>query len=531
MSSYDVVIVGAGHNGLVCGSYLAKAGLKVCVLERRSVIGGAATTEEVWPGFRVNTAAHMLGLLQPKVILDLELHKFGYDVIATPPLVHLIEDIGPVVIWKETDRLCAEIAKFSRADAQAYPRFNDHLRQLGPLFRQLLWEIPFDPSSFSPRNLKDMVLFGWRNQGMVSRFHDVADLMTMSAFDYLDRWFTSDAMKVILGYYPAAGSGLSVSMHTPGTAYFLLRGHLRDNMTAAGGTGLVRGGMGALSQAIAASGARFGLETRVDAEVARIVVRDGRAVGVVLKNGDEIRARTVIANASARHAFLDLIEPSALPDEFLRDIRQFKGQSTSFKVHLAVDDLPRYPGLDRAGANGYPVQVCVAPSVRYMDEAYGDLQQGRLSRRPFLTVQAPTIADPGLAPEGSHILSIYGGHVPSGPGADHGEATKDAVFHAAMDAIADFAPALSRSVLHKQVMLPSDYEQVFGLPGGNPHHADLNLHQLFFRRPARHFADYTSPVDGVFLCGASSHPGGGVTGVPGHNAARVVLKSLGRRMR
>jgi len=529
MNSYDAIIIGAGHNGLVCGAYLAKAGLKVCVLERRHLIGGAAVTEEIWPGYRVSTAAHMMGLLQPKVILDLELQKFGYEIIPTPPIVHQIENAGPIVVWREPEKLSAEFARFSRKDAAAYPAFAAHLAKLGPVFRQLIWEIPFDPSSLSPRNLKDMASFAWRNRGMAGAFYDVADIMTMSAYDYLSRWFESDAVKMILGYYPVGGAGQSVSFHTPGTAYFLMRNHMRDNRTAAGGTGLVRGGMGNISEAIAKSGARFGMETRVNAEVAHIVVRDGRAQGVVLANGDEIRAKTVISNASARHTFLHLVEQSQLPDEFLRDIRTFKGQSTAFKIHLAVDELPYYPGLGQTGlGNTYPVQVCIAPSIDYVEKAYLDMREGRVSRRPYLTIQAPTVVDPSLSPEGRHLLIIYGGHVPSGPGADHGEATRETVFNAMVEAIAQFAPNVSRQALHRQILLASDYEEIFGLPGGNPHHADLTLNQLFFRRPARKYANYTSPVRGLFLSSASTHPGGAVTGIPGHNAAKMVLKSAGR---
>ncbi|MBL8908404.1 MAG: NAD(P)/FAD-dependent oxidoreductase [Rhizobiales bacterium] len=527
MNSYEVVIIGAGHNGLVCGAYLAKAGLKVCVLERRSLIGGASVTEEIWPGYRVSTAAHMMGLLQPRVILDLELQKFGYEIIPTPPIVHHIDSAGPIPVWREPDKLAAEFARLSQRDAAAYPAFAAHLARLGPIFQKLLWEIPFDPSSLSPGNLMDVALFAWRNRGMVGAFYDVSDLITMSVYDYLSRWFESDAVKMILGYYPVGGSGQSVSFHTPGTAYFLLRNHLRDNTTAAGGTGLVRGGMGNICEAIAKSGARFGMEVRVDAEVSRILVKDGRAQGVVLVNGDEIRARTVISNASARHTFLSLVEEGTLPCEFLRDIRSFKGQSTAFKIHLAVDELPHYPDLGKAGlGNTYPVQICIAPSIAYVEKAYLDMREGRVSRRPYLTVQAPTVVDPSLAPKSRHILSIYGGHVPSGPGADHGAATRETVYNAAFDAIAQFAPNLPRHAVHRQILLASDYEEIFGLPGGNPHHADLTLNQVFFRRPARRYADYRSPIAGLFLSSASTHPGGAVTGVPGYNAARVVLKML-----
>lgn len=527
---YDVVIVGGGHNGLVCGAYLARAGLKVCVLERRPLVGGACATEEVWPGYKVSTAAHMLGLLQPRVILDLELPRFGYEVLATPPVVQPIESAGPIVLWRETDRLVAQFARFSQKDAAAYPAYAQHLASIGPVFRRLMWEIPFDPADTSLRNLRDMAMFAWRNRGMMGRFHDVADLLTMSAHDYLSRWFESDAVKAIMGYYPAGGSGQSVGFHTPGTAYFLLRGQLREDNPAAGGTGLVRGGMGQVAEALRRSGERYGMETRVGAEVASILVENGKAAGVALANGDEVRAGVVISNASARHTFLNLVDEKELPGDFLGRLRGFGGQATAFKVHLAVDELPRLAGIERSGfADGEPSQLTIAPNVAWLEQAFADLQAGVPSRNPYLTVQMPSVVDPTLAPKGLHLMSIYGGHIPSGPGADHGEDTKQAVLERAIRTIRQFAPSWSGSYLHRHVMLPRDYELQFGLPDGNPHHADLTLAQLFFRRPVPGFADHTTPVRDLFLCSASNHPGGGVTGVPGYNASRVVLRSLGKR--
>lgn len=526
---HDVVIVGAGHNGLVCGAYLAKAGLKVCVVERRALVGGACATEEVWPGYRVSTAAHMLGLLQPRVILDLELQKFGYEVLTTPPIVQPIEGAGPVVLWREVERLAQQLSRFSAKDAAAYPRYVEHLAAVGPIFRQLMWEVPFDPGLMSPRNLRDMAMFAWRNRGMVGRFDDVTDLLTMSAYDYLRRWFESDAALAILGYYPAGGSGQSVGFHTEGTAYFLLRGQLRDNNTPAGGTGLVRGGMGSVATAIARSGARFGMETRLSAEVESIIVRDGKAEGVVLAGGEEVRGALVVSNASARHTLLNLVTESALPPAFLARLRGFGGDATAFKVHLAVRELPRLEGIEASGFGpGEPSQVTIAPSVGWLEQAFADLQSGMPSRRPYLTVQTPSVVDPTLAPAGHHLMSIYGGHIPSGPGADHGEATKDAVTARVIDTIRQFAPSWSGEYIHRHVMLSADYEAQFGLPGGNPHHADLTLSQLFFRRPVPGFADHTTPIRDLYLCSASNHPGGGVTGVPGYNAARVVLKRLGK---
>ncbi len=527
---HDAVIVGAGHNGLVCGAYLAQAGLSVCVLERRALIGGACATEEVWPGYHVSTAAHMLGLLQPRVILDLELQKFGYEILTTPPIVQPIEGAGPVVLWRETERLARQFARFSAKDAAAYPLYVEHLASIGPVFRQLMLEIPFDPASRSLGNLREMAMFAWRNRGMVGRFHDVADLLTMSAHDYLSRWFESDAVKAILGYYPAGGSGQSVGFHTEGTAYFLLRGQLRDNATSAGGTGLVRGGMGTVAEAIRRSGARFGMETRTGAAVTRILVENGRAVGVMLANGGEIRARLVISNASAQHTFSNLVDERVVPQDFRSRLAGFGGQATAFKVHLAVTELPRLEGIEASGFGpGQPSQITIAPSVAWLEQAYADLQAGAPSHRPYLTVQIPSVVDQTLAPAGRHLMSIYGGHVPSGPGSDQGDAVKAAVTERVIETIKQFAPAWSGEYVHHHVMLPADYEAEFGLPGGNPHHADLRLSQLFFRRPAPGFADHRTPVRDLFLCSASNHPGGGVTGIPGYNAARVVLRSLARR--
>lgn len=527
MKSYDAIIIGGGHNGLVCGAYLAKTGYKTIVLERREILGGASVTEKLWPGYLVNTAAHMLGLMQPKVILDLELQKFGYKALPVPPGVHLIENAGPVVLWKEQDRLCVEFARFSAKDALAYPKYCEHLAKLGPLFQRLMWEIPVDPTRLHLRGLPTLLSFAWRNREILKHFHEVSDLLTMSAEDYLARWFESEEVKTILGYYPVGAAGQSVSTQTPGTAYFLLRSYLRDNNTAAGGTGLAEGGMGSIPAAIAASGARFGLETRTNCEVAQVLIEAGRAVGVVLGDGTIIRAKTVISNAASQHLFTDLISDKTVSQSFKREVSGIHGQSTAFKIHLAVNELPRFAGLQAAGyQKEYPVQVTLAPSLNYMERAYNDMRSGQISAKPFMTIQIPTLVDPSLAPAGEHLLSIYGGHIPSGPDNEHSPEMREHLFNIVMDTIALHAPGFSKHYLHRQIMLSSDYEEIFRLPGGSPHHGDLTLDQLFFRRPVRRYADYSTPVDSLFLCGASTHPGGGVSGVPGHNAAIVVAKAL-----
>lgn len=529
MQTYDVVIVGGGHNGLVCGAYLARAGYKVCVLERRETLGGASATEEVWPGYRVNTAAHMLGLLQPRIIRDLELQAFGYEVLKPPPTIHVVDGAGAVPVWGDRARMAAEIARFAPQDAGAFTAYSAHLAALGVHFRRLLWEIPFTPSDLSLRGLMRKAAFAVRNRGMIRHLQAVTDLMAMSAHDYLGRWFSSAEMMTIMGYYPAAGSGQSTTIYTPGTAFFLLRGNILEPDPTTGGTGLVRGGMGMVPQAIAASAARFGLETRTAATVERILVRNGKATGVALASGEELQARAVIANAAVQTVFGTLVDPAEVPADYHAAATALRCATTAFKVHLGLRGLPT-PAPDCAHPDvPTPAQFTAAPSIAYLDRAYADMLAGRVSDAPYMTIQIPTVVDPSLAPTGHHMMSIYGGHVPrSSDGIDQ-EALRATVLDRAIRTAERYYPDLAGLVEHTQVLLPSDYERVIGLPGGSPHHLDLTPDQLFFRRPVYGFADYTTPVTGLFLCGASTHPGGGVTGVPGHNAARVVGTTLRRR--
>lgn len=533
MTTYDAVIIGGGHNGLVCGAYLAKAGQKVLVLERRALIGGACVTEELWPGYHVSTASHMLGMMQPRVVVDLELEKFGYGAIATPPGVHLIEGVGPVVLWQDATKLQAEFARFSTRDAENYPKFQAHLAKVAPHFQRLLWQVPPDPAKPGLRSLVGLARTAFANRGLLPAFHDVTDLITMSAWDYLARWFESPEVMAILGYYPAAAAGQSNSIHDPGTVYFLLRNHLREpGFGPAGGTGLARGGMGSVTQAIAASGRRYGLEIRENAEVEEVLIEGARASGVRLVGGETIRARSVISNAATQHLFGDLVPESAAPAPFRREVTAIHSQSTAFKIHLAVDTPPPFTGLQKAGyPHDAPVQVTLAPSLDYIERAYHEMKLGQLSSRPYMTVQCPTLIDPSLAPKGKHLLSLYGGHVPPvAKGETRGENFREALFQRVLDTISAHAPGWDRVWHHRQILLAEDYEEIFRLPGGSPHHGDLTPDQLFFRRPIRGFADYRTPVAGLYLCGASAHPGGGVTGVPGYNAARVVGRDLGARL-
>lgn len=527
--TYDAIIVGGGHNGLVCGAYLAKAGLSAIVLERRDIIGGAAVTEEVWPGYKVSTASYVMALLQPKVILDLELHSFGYETMKPPPLFQPFPDGRHLVFWDEQDRTCAEIAKFSTRDAAAFPEYRKHLSKLTPFLRRLIWEIPPDPGSRSPSELFSFLKFLWRFRDFGGSFYDLYDILTLSAVDYLGRWFENDSVIAALGYY-ASGGGGNASPRSPGTAYALLRPFVRDHATPAGSWGFVRGGMGSISEAIAASGRRFGLEIRTGAEVSSILVSGGRATGVVLCSGETVTARTVIANSNAKTTFLKLTPREHLPDEFVSAIGSFRTASTSFKVHLAMEQLPRYPIFEKAGLEfGYPAQVRIAPSLDYLEEAYDDSKYGRFSRRPYLTVMAPSVLDTSIVPKDRHLLSIFGGHAPYRLRDRTWDEARDDLTATVIDTLSEYAPGVGNSIIHRQTLTPLDYERIFDLPEGHVHHGEISVDQIFFRRPAPHYADYRSPVPGLYQCGASTHPGGGVTGVPGHNAARIILQDFKRR--
>jgi len=527
--TWDAVIVGGGHNGLACGAYLARAGRSVCVLERRHLIGGAAVTEELWPGFKVSTASYTMALLQPRVILELELAKHGFEVLKPTPTFQPLEGGGHLTFYDDLARTCAGIAVFSRKDAEAYPRYRDYMWTLAKVVRRLIWEIPPDPASRAAGDVLGMLRFAWRYRDIGEQFYDVYDVMTLSAYDLLSRWFESEELKAALGFY-AAGGGANGGMKTPGSAYVLMRGFIREHDTAAGGAGFVRGGMGMISNSIAASGRAHGMEIRTDAEVASIRIDNGRATGVVLKSGETVSGRTVIANASAQTTFRNLVAPGELPDDFVAEVHRIRDASTSFKVHLGLSRLPVFRHFDAAVQGfAYPSVFKVGPSVDYIEQAYDDSKYGRFSRRPVMTVMTPSFVDSTLAPPGMHVISIFAQHAPYALRGRSWDDARDDLYQTVLETLDEYSPDLRDCIVHHQVMTPLDYERVFALPHGHIHHAELSADQVFFRRPVRRYGGYNTPVAGLYQCGASTHPGGGVTGVPGHNAAQVVLKALGRR--
>jgi phytoene dehydrogenase-like protein len=524
-NDYDAVIIGAGHNGLVCGAYLARKGFKVCLLERRELAGGAAVSEAVWPGYRVSTASYTMALLQPRIIQDLELARYGYEIVVPPPMLHLYGDGRSLVFRAEGEQLTRDIARIDEADAKAYGKYRAHMAKLGRVVSDMLWEIPPDPTDQALGARSKLLSFVWRFRDMGEQFYELYDVLTLSARDFLARWFRSDEMITALGFYASCG-GAATSLCSPGSAYVLLRGFIRDHATNAGPAGFVRGGMGMISDSIAASGKAHGMRVRCDAPVAEVLIEGERAVGVRLESGEHIAAGCVISNVATKVLFQKLVNARHVPPEFVTRVAQIRDRSTAFKVHLALNRLPTFKDFDAQSAGfAYPAQVRIGPSVDYLERAWDAAKYGEIAPRPALVVMTPSAVDPSVAPAGKHLISIFGQHAPYALRDGNWDTQRDRLYEIVIDTLAQYAPDIRECIDAAHVLSPVDLERIFALPGGHVHHGELSADQMFFRRPVQGAADYRTPVKGLYQCGASVHPGGGVTGVPGHNAAQVVMRA------
>ena len=529
MTRWDAIVVGGGHNGLVCAAYLARAGRKVLVLERRHVLGGAAVTEELHPGFRYSVCSYVVSLLRPDIIRELELPRHGLTLLPLEcSFSPALPGEGPgLVRWPDAARTREEIAAYSPRDADRYPEFGRAMQALARRIKPLIDRPPPDPLSLNPAELMETasLLEPFRDLGPRG-VRDFVKMMTMSSLDYLREWFEADALSAPMAVSGIIGTFLGVS--SPGTAYVLLHHYMGEIDGVARAWGLAKGGTGQVSEAIASAARAHGVTIQTEASVERVLVKKGEAVGVALDDGTELHARVVVSSLDPRATFLRLLDPKLLPDELVADIRRYRLRGSSGKVNLALDALPELacrPG-DGLHLRG---DLAVGPTVDYLEQAYEDAKYGGYSKRPYLNVVIPSLTDPTVAPEGKHVLSAFVQYAPYAleGGPQRWEQEREAFGDVVMDTLESFAPGIKERVLHRQVLTPWDLEQQFGLSEGNIFHGELSLEQLAFLRPAPGWARYATPLPRYWMCGSGTHPGGGIMGAPGKLAA---MRLLGERL-
>ena len=525
--TYDAIVIGGGHNGLTCAAYLARAGRKVLVLERRHVLGGAAVTEEVFPGFKFSVCSYVVSLLRPEIIRELDLPRHGME------LLPLDGTMTPMpngdYLWRvnDHDKTRREIARHSRLDAEAYDEYGKAMIEMGRFAKPIMGMLPPDPTSLDPRGLLELLGMGRRFRDM--RFHDKVNqvqLLTMSAVDFLDQWFETDVLKATMSASGIIGTFLGV--RSPGTAYVLLHHYMGEIDGAFRSWGLSRGGTGAVSNAIAAAAVEFGAEIRTNAPVAQILSKNGRATGVALANGDEIHAKVVVSSVDPNLTFLKFMNERDLPSDFVDGVKRYKYRGSSGKVNLALDALPNFTCLPGTGPH-LRGAISISPSIDYMERAYDDAKYGQFSSRPYMDMVIPSLTDPSVAPPGKHVMSCFVQYAPyqlaDGVWDDR---QREAFGDAVIDTIAEYAPNIKDIILHRQVLTPLDIEREFGLTEGNIFQGELTLEQLFFLRPVPGYAQYATPIDRLYMCGSATHPGGGIMGAPGRNAATRILKDVSR---
>jgi len=522
-SRYDVIVIGGGHNGLVTAAYLARTGRKVLVLERRGMVGGCAATEELWPGYRVSTGAYLVSLLQERIVRELELPRFGYRVIPKDPAFFSVYPDGRYLFfWQDEKKTLAEIAKFSRKDAEAFPKYEAWLERLAVVVESLLLVTPPELPPRSVGNFVEYVKLLARFRKLGAReITGLVKIFTESAADLLDEWFESPEVKVTLATDGVIGA--NGGPRSAGTAYILMHHSMGGVAGKRGLWGFVKGGMGAVAEAIAASAKSKGVSIRVNAPVNRVLVRDGRAYGVALENGEEIQADAIASNLDPKATFLKLVEPSQLDPEFRASIERFRVEGTSLKMNLALDGLPDFTALPGAPGPQHGATMHICPSIDYVERAWDDAKYGRPSRNPLLEMTCPTVYDPALAPAGKHIMGIFLQYAPYTLRDANWDDLREPYGDRVLEVISEYAPGFGANVLERQVLTPLDLERRFGIAGGNIFHGEMSLDQMFFLRPVAGWARYRTPVRGLWLCGSGAHPGGGVMGAPGYNAAREMI--------
>lgn len=519
---YDAIIIGGGHNGLVAAAYLGRAGKRVLVLERREVLGGAAVTEEVFPGFKFSVFSYVVSLLRPEIIRELDLPRHGLQILPLESTLTPLPGDDYFMAWGDHDRAYQELYRHSPLDAEAYDEFGRLMHHMAMAVRPIIDMVPPDPTSLSPSELRSLLRLGRHFNDLAPRhFHLLHKLMTMSSADFLDEWFEYEPLKATKSASGIIGTFLGP--RSPGTAYVLLHHYMGEIDGAFRAWGFARGGTGAISEAIAGAARAAGVTIRTEAPVARVMTRRGRALGVALENGDEFRAARVISALDPRRTFLQLLQPSELPEDLVDGLRRYRYRGSSGKVNLALSELPDFSCMPGAGAH-LAGAVSISPTIDYLERAYDDAKYGEFSRRPYMDVILPSVIDPAMAPPGKHVMSCFVQYAPYELNGGWNDARREAFGDTVVDTLAQYAPNLKNAIIHRQVITPPDIERIAGLTEGNIFHGELSLSQLFFLRPAARWARYRTPVAGYYQCGSGTHPGGGVMGASGRLAALEVLR-------
>src|SRR5215211_4057878 len=520
---WDVIVIGGGHNGLTHAAYLARAGRKVLVLERRDVLGGAAVTEEVFPGFHFSECSYVVSLLRPDIIRYLDLARHGLEIL---PLDGTFTPMHGDYLWRVNDHATTyrQIARHSKVDAEAYDEYGRAMVEMARFVKPIIEMTPADPLSLHPRDVGALAQMGRRFLQLApGDRYNLAQLMTMSAIDFLDGWFETDVLKATMAASGIIGTFLGV--RSPGTAYVLLHHYMGEIDGAFRSWGFARGGTGAISNAIGDAAREAGVEILTEASIAKILLKNGRANGVVLKNGDEIYANVVSSSVDPRLTFMKMIGEEHLPDDFCTDLKRYKYRGSSGKVNLALDGLPDFKSLPGPGAH-LRGAISISPGVDYMERAYDEAKYGRFSRRPYIDMVMPSLTDPSVAPPGKHVMSCFVQYAPYNLKEGNWDEKRDEFGDTVIDTIAEHAPNIRDLICDRQVVTPLDLEREFGLSEGNIFQGELTLEQLFFLRPAPGWAQYRTPIKGLYMCGSATHPGGGIMGAPGRNAAlRILLRT------
>jgi phytoene dehydrogenase-like protein len=518
---YDAIIVGGGHNGLVAAAYLARAGRKTLVLERRPLVGGAAVTEEIFPGFKFSVFSYVVSLLRPEIIRDLELPRHGLQILPLESTVTPLDNGDYLGFWGDHDEARIELERHSPRDAEAYARFGRLMHHMAMAVKPILGMVPPDPASLAPSDLRSLLRLGRHVRGLgAEHFHALHKLMTMSSADYLDEWFELDPLKATKSASGIIGTFLGP--RSPGSAYVLLHHYMGEIDGAFRAWGFQRGGTGAISESIASAARSLGAEIRLNADVQHVIVREGKAAGVALANGDEFHAPVVVSSLDPRHTFLNLVDRKELPEDLVAGVERYKFRGSSGKVNLALNGLPRFTcfGDDREMATrALRGAFSISPSVEYLERAYDDAKYGEFSRNPYMDIVIPSMIDPGMAPPGKHVMSVFVQYAPHNLKGGWTDAKREAFGDAVVNTISRYAPNLKSLIVGRQVLTPADIERITGLSEGNIFQGELALHQLFFLRPAAHWAKYRTPIRGYWQCGAGTHPGGGIMGASGRLAA------------